>query len=100
MTEKHAHPTPARRHARILAMVVAALLLASLACIPGSATAPTTSSSWGTDQLGSSTISAGGSHTFSVPAGSYDLKAEDCSHNVLDTQMGVYISGSTSWSVP
>jgi hypothetical protein len=61
---------------------------------------PTTSSSWGDDQLGSSTIPAGGSHTFSVPAGSYDLKAENCSHTVLDTQMGVYISGSTSWSVP
>jgi hypothetical protein len=60
---------------------------------------PSTSSSWGDDQLGSSTIAAGGSYTFNVTEGTYDLKAEDSSHNVIATQFGFYISGAASWTV-
>jgi hypothetical protein len=60
---------------------------------------PTTSSSWGDDWLGSSTLSAGETTSFSVPAGSYDLKAEDSSHNVVEQQMGVSLSSSYTWYV-
>ena len=174
MTEKHAHPTPARRHARILAMVVAALLLASLACIPGSATAPattapatsapptsppatvappppasaeagtgkdggqaggeqpggdivggqssgggnvtltvinssastvcymrispTTSSTWGDDWLGADTISTGASHNFTVPSGSYDLRAEFCGGGDL-VQWAIPLTGNMTWTL-
>lgn len=60
---------------------------------------PTTATEWGGDWLGSSTVASGSSYTFSVPAGSYDLKAEDCSHNVLDTQFSIDISGSITWTI-
>jgi len=60
---------------------------------------PTTSSSWGDDWLGSSTLSAGESTTFSVPAGSYDLRADDSSHNVVEQQMGVSLTGAYTWTI-
>jgi hypothetical protein len=47
---------------------------------------PDTSSDWGEDWLGSATIPSGTSYTFySVSAEVYDIKAEDCSHNVIVT---------------
>jgi len=61
---------------------------------------PTTDPSWGADWLGSSTIPAGGSFTFTVPNGTYDVKAEDSGHNVLATHFAVSIPPTTSWSVP
>jgi hypothetical protein len=60
---------------------------------------PTTATEWGDDWLGTSTVASGSSYTFNVPAGSYDLKAEDCSHNVLDVQFGISISGSMTWTI-
>ncbi|MCC6475326.1 MAG: hypothetical protein IT514_16455, partial [Burkholderiales bacterium] len=60
---------------------------------------PSTSDSWGSDWLGSSTVAAGSSYTFYVSSGTYDLKAEDCSNNVLDEQYGIQISASSTWTV-
>jgi len=59
---------------------------------------PTTSSVWGDDWLGSSTIASGASHNFSVPSGSYDLRAEFCGGGEA-TQMGVSISGTITWTL-
>ncbi|MCJ7708436.1 MAG: hypothetical protein MUO38_12560, partial [Anaerolineales bacterium] len=59
---------------------------------------PTTSSVWGDDWLGSSTIASGASHNFSVPSGSYDLRAEFCGGGEA-TQMGVSITGSITWTL-
>jgi hypothetical protein len=59
---------------------------------------PTTSSVWGDDWLGSSTIPSGGSYTFSVPSGSYDLRAEFCGGGDA-TEMGVSIAGAITWTL-
>ena len=61
---------------------------------------PTTESTWGDDWLGSSVIGAGGTFAFSVPAGAWDLRAEDCSGNSLSTEMGVSLTGDITWTVP
>ncbi len=61
---------------------------------------PSTSSSWGSDWLGSDVMPAGSSYTFYVTPGTYDLKATDCSGGVIDTEYGVYISGSYNWYIP
>lgn len=62
---------------------------------------PSTSSSWGPDQLGSHVISPGGTFTVNdIPCGrNYDLKIEGAGHTTLATRYGVYFScGSTmSW---
>ncbi len=61
---------------------------------------PTTDSTWGADWLGSTeTIANGASRTFNVPSGSYDLRADDCSHTALSTQMATSISGSVTWTL-
>ena len=57
-------------------------------------------STWGDDWLGASeVISPGGTRVFNVPAGDYDLRADDCSHNVLDDTRGVTLSGSMTWTI-
>lgn len=61
---------------------------------------PTSQSTWGDDWLGSSVIPAGDSFAFSVPAGPYDLRAEDCSNSSLRTEMGVSLTGDRTWTVP
>ncbi len=60
---------------------------------------PATSSEWGSDWLGSDTVPAGTSYTFWVTPDTYDMKAEDCSHNVIDEQYDVWISGAMSWDI-
>jgi hypothetical protein len=59
---------------------------------------PATSSGWGEDQLGSNTISAGASHSFTVPAGTYDLQAEFCGGGET-TSMGVSLSSNYTWNL-
>lgn len=62
---------------------------------------PVTDDSWGDDWLGSTeTISSGSSHSFDVPSGDYDLRADDCSHNELSVVWGATVSGSYTWNVP
>jgi hypothetical protein len=60
---------------------------------------PSTSSEWGDDLLGSSTIQPGDSYTFNVTEGTYDLKAEDENHNVMATRFEEYISGDLEWTL-
>ncbi len=61
---------------------------------------PSTDPNWGDDDLGSATVPAGGTFVFTVPAGTYDLKAEGSGHTVIATQMGVNVSGNYNWYVP
>lgn len=61
---------------------------------------PSTSSEWGNDVLGASTIPAGGSFTVTgIVPGTYDLKVEASGHEVIETLMGVNISGDMQWTV-
>ncbi len=61
---------------------------------------PTTEDTWGQDWLGEQeTIAPGRSREFEVPAGTYDLRADDCDHNILDEQYGISLAGSLSWTV-
>lgn len=107
----------------VLFVAVAALVVTALACGNGGGTggsgpsvtlvnnsgqtvcyvyiSPTNETTWGEDQLGSTeTISSGNSRTFSVSAGNYDLRAEDCNHNPLDEEWNISITGPYTWSVP
>lgn len=60
----------------------------------------TSSSDWGGDQLGSNeTIGPGESRSFSVNAGGYDVRMQDCEHNTLAERRGVSVSGSTDVSL-
>lgn len=54
-----------------------------------------TSSNWGEDLLGASTITHGSAHTFEVPHGVYDIKVEDSLHNVLRTWFSLDLSTAT-----
>ena len=61
---------------------------------------PTTSDQWGEDWLGASeVIDSGGSRVFRVAMGAYDLRADDCDGNTLDTQWNVDLSGPVDWTV-
>jgi hypothetical protein len=53
---------------------------------------PSTLESWGADWLGADILADGYYVDFSVGAGTYDLKAEDCEHNVVNAQYSVPIS--------
>jgi hypothetical protein len=56
---------------------------------------------WGDDWLGDTeTIADGGSRTFSVPAGTYDLRALNCDGEEIDVEWGVQLSGTVDWWVP
>jgi hypothetical protein len=55
---------------------------------------PTGSTDWGDDWLGSSEIlDPDTSRDFALPAGTYDLRAEDCSHQQLYLEEGLPING-------
>jgi hypothetical protein len=59
-----------------------------------------TDPTWGDDWLGADVIPAGGSYVFSVPPGTYDLKAEGSGHNMIGQALwGVTLSGSYTWNV-
>ncbi len=58
------------------------------------------SDSWGDDWLGENeVIAAGASKVFQVPAGVYDLRAEDCDGNLLDAQREVNLSQDLTWTL-
>jgi hypothetical protein len=61
---------------------------------------PSDQATWGDDWLGLDVVPSGSNYVFSVPPDTYDLKAENCSHTVIDTQYNVILSGSYSWSIP
>lgn len=58
------------------------------------------SQSFGYNWLADEQIPAGGSRTFIVPEGRYDLKAEDCDFGYMLTEMEVEIEGDFTWVVP
>jgi hypothetical protein len=60
-----------------------------------------TESTWGSDQLATGeTIEPGQSRGWEVPPGTYDLKAEDCLHNVLDNRYNQSIAALLQWTIP
>jgi len=59
-----------------------------------------TASDWGSDRLAASTIPAGGSFTFIVTPGTYDVKAEGSSHDVIKTWFGTAVQGNITLSCP
>lgn len=55
---------------------------------------PSSQGTWGDDRLGSDeTIAAGATRGWNVPNDSYDVKLEDCSHNVLLDRRGIGVAG-------
>ncbi|NOR82711.1 MAG: PDZ domain-containing protein [Ardenticatenales bacterium] len=60
---------------------------------------PSSSESWGDDWLGDSVLVAAESMTFSVPEGTYDLKALDPDDNVVAESYDVFISGNMEWTI-
>jgi hypothetical protein len=58
-----------------------------------------TSSEWGDDQLSASTVGPGNSYAFHVPPGTYDLKAEDSAHNIVDVRYTQSIVGPFQWVI-
>lgn len=59
-----------------------------------------TSDSWGNDQLGGDTVEAGASYTLmNIPAGTYDLKVDDCSQNELATQFSFTVPDVDTWTL-
>jgi hypothetical protein len=60
-----------------------------------------TDASWGSDQLAAGeTVGPGQSRGWEVPPGTYDLKAEDCLHNVLDQRYNQSIAALLQWTIP
>jgi hypothetical protein len=56
---------------------------------------------WGGDRLGSSeVIAAGASRSWTVDAGSWDVRLQDCQHNNLAERRGIPVSGATQVSYP
>ena len=61
--------------------------------------APSTSQSWGDDWLGGDVIMPGDWYTFYMPAGTYDLMAQDPDGNVLAERYSEPISGEMEWTL-
>lgn len=60
---------------------------------------PTDSDTWGEDWLGDDTIPPGRQRQFKLPAGEYDVKAEDCDGEVIEDHRAVDVSGKVVWTV-
>lgn len=60
---------------------------------------PTDSDTWGEDWLGDDTIPPGHQRQFKLPAGEYDVKAEDCDGEVIEDHRAVDVSGKVVWTV-
>jgi hypothetical protein len=61
---------------------------------------PTSESMWGDDQLGETeTIRNGRSRTFEITAGQWDMMAQDCDQNEIDTRWEQDISGPYDWTI-
>ncbi len=60
---------------------------------------PSGSAEWGNDWLDNKTVPPGGSYTFYLPAGTYDLAALDCESNTLVEEYGQEISGEMTWTI-
>lgn len=51
---------------------------------------------WTDDILGSSTIASGATHTIRVPRGMWDLRAENCAHELMGVLRGARITRATT----
>lgn len=60
---------------------------------------PSTSSSWGSDWLGSDIAAAGSEFTFRLTPGEWDLLAQDCSGNTVAEEYQVAMEGSVTWTL-
>ncbi len=61
----------------------------------------TSDSDWGGDQLASDeTVGPGASRTWTVGAGSYDVRLQDCNHGTLAERRGISVNGATDVTVP
>jgi hypothetical protein len=60
---------------------------------------PSSSSEWGNDWLGDDVIPAYGSYTFYVSEGTYDLRVEDSSYNVMASRFEEYLTGDSDWTI-
>lgn len=61
---------------------------------------PSGSTEWGNDWLGGDTVPPGGSYTFHLPAGTYDLSARDCDGNPVSEEMyDQEIAGEMTWTI-
>ncbi|MDI7269435.1 MAG: hypothetical protein QME96_15715, partial [Myxococcota bacterium] len=60
---------------------------------------PCASDHWGDDILAEDTLPDGESATIRVQTGCWDLKAEDCSRNVVATQRALNVTGPTTWTL-
>ncbi len=55
---------------------------------------PASDGSWGPDRLGASEVIApGATRGWRVPASSYDIRLQDCDHNVILDRRGVAVAG-------
>jgi len=57
------------------------------------------SDSWGDDVLEESVLANGNNTTVHVTAGCWDLKAEDCDHNVMATRRNLTVDANTTWTI-
>lgn len=57
---------------------------------------PTRNTRWGEDKLANNIIFAGGTYTFEVPSGQYDILFHDCSYNELADIRNITIDQSNS----
>lgn len=61
---------------------------------------PSRSTDWGANWLGNETIPPGGSYTFHLPTGTYDLSARGCDNNPVSEEVqGQEIAGKVIWTV-
>jgi len=61
---------------------------------------PTENKEWGTDWLGESqTIGIGGSRTFAIPPGHYDLEADACDGSAIALEWNALIEDNTTWTI-
>lgn len=58
------------------------------------------SPNWGDDRLGTSTIGSGGFFSWSIAPGTYDIKLEDSSHNILQTWFSQSITSNVTYYYP
>jgi hypothetical protein len=54
---------------------------------------------WGDDWLGNDSVPPGESYDFTVPEGTYDVRAKDCDGQVIDEHRNVEISGEMNWTI-
>lgn len=58
-----------------------------------------TADSWGGDWLETDVIEPGWTYTFTLPTGTWDLKADDCDNRTLDEQYAVVIDSPMTWTL-